>query len=288
MINEVKCQGSTYKVGKSDVQVRKVLIETTVIPSVLANTETWTEIKEKEMNQLNQYQHKMMTMVFEMAKGTPCYGLLNETGMWPFSCIVWYKHFMWYHALLHSEEERMARKVLMMQIKNKEDESWMKQLRKVAEKMEVNIKEEEVKLMNKAKYKKHVKEQIKKKIEKDIQQEAGKKTKMRHLKEETFEEKVYVKKCSMKECKTIMEIRLNMLKLKANYKGKDQNIRCPAGCADDDTTEHLIMCKKMDTICEKIPVKSIVNDLKDFDWLRKNAPIIKNRLELRSMIYKEN
>ena len=84
MANKVKRQGHFEKVGKGDTQVRKTLIETTIIPSVLANTETWTSIKDVEFRALDQAHYKMMRVVYDMQRGTPYLRMLNETGMWPF------------------------------------------------------------------------------------------------------------------------------------------------------------------------------------------------------------
>ena len=53
---------------------------------------------------LNKEQYKMMRTMHEMPKGTPYFGLINETGMWPFLFIVMYKQLMWYHTIIHSED----------------------------------------------------------------------------------------------------------------------------------------------------------------------------------------
>ena len=80
MANKVKRQGHFEKVGKGDTQVRKTLIETTIIPSVLANTETWTSITDVEFRALDQAHYKMMRVVYEIQRGTSYLGMLNECG----------------------------------------------------------------------------------------------------------------------------------------------------------------------------------------------------------------
>ena len=198
MANEVK-QGSYQKVGNCDTQVRKTLIETTVIPSVLANTETWTEVTCGGLAMLNKEQYKMMRTAYEMPKGTPYYGLINVTGMWPFSFTVMYKQLMWYHTLIHSEDSRIAKQILMKQLQNENDESWARQVREWAGSLNVNLKIKEEEKQNNAAFKKHTKEQIRKQIEAVIKEEACKKNKMRFLQNERFEEKeyIYMKQCSL-------------------------------------------------------------------------------------------
>ena len=110
---------------------------------------------------------------------------------------------------------------------------------------------------------------------------------MRNLNGEQLEEKDYIKKCSVKECKDIMEVRLNMIKLRGNFKEKEKTTKCPAGCQEEDTTEHLMECEKLDAICGKIPVRNARSDLKDFKWLQRNIKAVKHRQYVRAIMYNE-
>ena len=284
MANEARQQGSYHKVGNSDMQVRKILIEATIIHSVLANTETWTELKENEYELMDRHQGKLLRIVLEMPKGTPYYGMIGETGMWPFSAIVWYKEMMWWRTLIRSDEDRVARKMLLKQIEN-DDESWAKQVKRKAEELEINLETANIMKKSKEKFKKEVKEKIRMNIEKKIQDEARQKTKMRNLIDEKFEEKEYMKKCSAQQCKEIMKIRLNMIQTKANFKNKDGDCKCPAGCTEEETTEHMITCPKLDELTGKVKVTNIHKDLKNSTWLKTNVKQIMMRQKIRSLVY---
>ena len=39
-----------------------------------------------------------------------------------------------------------------------------------------------------------------------------------------------------------MRVRLNMMKLKSNYKGLGKDVSCPAFKAEEETTEHVFNC----------------------------------------------
>ena len=54
----------------------------------------------------------------------------------------------------------------------------------------------------------------------------------------------YVDKCSMEQVKKIMRIRLNMIELKSNFKGKYKDTLCPACEAEAETTEHVLKCRE--------------------------------------------
>eukprot|EP00794_Sanderia_malayensis_P017758 gene17758-19531_t len=52
----------------------------------------------------------------------------------------------------------------------------------------------------------------------------------------------YITKTDPKTAKNIMKLRLNMIKVKANYKGTNRTIECPACGNEEETTEHIFKC----------------------------------------------
>ena len=285
MATEVKRQGSYYRVGKADTQVRRLLIEATVIPSILANTETWTNITKKEMEMLDKAQYRMMLIIYEQKQGTPYLGMLNETGFWPFSFIVKYKQLMWLHTLIHSEERRVARKVLLEQFEEKE-KNWVQQVKQWSKEIGIIVKLEIIKQISKPKWKKMVKDKLEKRIQLEIQEEANKKTKLRFIKEEKFEEKQYMKRYNMKTCKEIMKLRLNMIDVKANFKGDHkENMNCSAGCNVKESTEHILKCKKIKEVVGHNIKGEIAEMMKDHTWLRNTAKEIKKIEETKRLLW---
>ena len=84
----------------------------------------------------------------------------------------------------------------------------------------------------------------KKKIEEIIREETLNKTKLRLIKNDKYGRKEYLDTYSIKEVTKIMRFRLNMTKIKANYKGKYNDLTCD-GCKEEvETTEHIVNCKQ--------------------------------------------
>ena len=225
--SEVKRQGSYIRVGEADTSIRFMLLEMVVKPTLLFNTETWININKEEMKMIDQAHYEVLKRVFEQRDSTPYYGILMETGHWPFSYVIVYKRLMFFHHLIHSEERRIARKLVKSQMEGQKlENTWYGGVEEWLVKLELEKNEEEIIKRRKSEWKKEVKEQLEKWVKKEKEEQ---KTKMKKLRFTNTEGKQnYLDQCKMEQVKKIMKMRLNMTELKGNYKGKYQDTVCPA------------------------------------------------------------
>ena len=115
MAFEVKRRGSYESVGHANMEVRLLLLETVVKPTLLANTETWCNISEKEEQLITTHHHEVLCIVFGQRKNTPYYGILGETGIWPYRFVVLYKKLMYLYHLVHSNDGRKGKNIVIKQ-----------------------------------------------------------------------------------------------------------------------------------------------------------------------------
>ena len=115
IVVEIKKYSSYEMVGDADVEVRMLLLETIVKPSLLFNTETWIGIIKKDTNEIEKYHYQVLRKSFEQKKGTPYYGIVAETGIWPYKYTIVYKRLMLLRHLIHSSEDRIARQIILSQ-----------------------------------------------------------------------------------------------------------------------------------------------------------------------------
>ena len=66
-------------------------------------------------------------------------------------------------------------------------------------------------------------------------------TKLRFI-NTSFVQESYITNTTADMCRSIMRVRLNMMKLKSNYKGLGKGGLCPACKAEEETTEHVFNC----------------------------------------------
>ena len=92
-----------------------MLMESLVKQTLLYNTETWVNIKTAEMERVNRGHYLVLRKIFEQRESTPYYGILAETGYWPYSYVIIYKKIMYFHHLIHSNKRRIARRIVINQ-----------------------------------------------------------------------------------------------------------------------------------------------------------------------------
>ena len=85
----------------------------------------------------------------------------------------------------------------------------------------------------------------------------------------------YIKICRMEEVKRIMKMRLNMTKIRANFKGRENDLRCGACKQEDETTEHVIQCPEYKRIIgHSVEIESSVfESMQNLEWVREASKV---------------
>ena len=132
MVNEVKWIGCFNTVGSADMVVRMFLLETTINPTLLSNMETWCSISKKEEDMITKAHYKVLRKIFDQPEGTPYYGIVSETGIWPYTSQITFKKLMFAHRVINSDPDRVVRRIMEEQSVT-EGNNWWNQLKEKAE-----------------------------------------------------------------------------------------------------------------------------------------------------------
>ena len=283
---EVKRQGCFAVVGNADTDIRMLLLETVVKPTLMFNTETWVHVTNEEMRAVDKGHYQVVRKIFEQKEHTPYFGILMEIGCWPYSYVLIYKRLMYFHHIIHSEERRIIRKVVVNQMNGKgKGKPWFNQgVKDWLIKLDMPIEEEEVLEIKKSMWKKNLKEKIEKVVAEEMKGHQEKMTKLRFTRQ--FGRQEYINKCSMSKVKKIMDMRLNMIELKTNFKGKYSDTLCPACGKEEETTEHVIQCPEYQEIVGhnlKIP-QEIKESMNRMEWLEEACEVYNQIEETRKWL----
>ncbi|XP_066934534.1 uncharacterized protein [Clytia hemisphaerica] len=232
IIKDADCTGESY--GK----VVNKLYLTKALPYVTSNMETWSAISKSEMASIEKMQKDMLLRIYGMPKTTPYEPFLSELGIWPIRHYINYKKLLLLHNLINSPDERVAAKILKAQMENQIRNCWYSELKERCDQYEIDTTS--VKDISKNEWKKRIRKAITKSIENE---EWTKRTKSRNSK--GFERKKYLDETDKATMRNILSMKVNMIEVKMNYKGKYRDIKCPICKTEDDTTEHSFECNDL-------------------------------------------
>ena len=154
---------------------------------------------------------------------------------------------MLYHNIITSSDKRLVRKIVEDQILRPYNHCWGESIIEICRKYEKAV--EQVQCYGKRALKKEIKEKIGKEVQRIIETKKQEMTKLRFVDDKGRKE--YITKLSTDSAVNIMKARLNMLELKANYKGKHEGWECQLCGLGEDSTEHLFECNGLERIRDK-------------------------------------
>ena len=283
---EVKRQGGYNMVGKADTEVRLLLLETVVKPTLMFNSETWVNVTKEEMKAVDKGHYEAVRKIFEQKKHTPYFGILMEIGCWPYSYVLIYKRLMYFHHIIHSDEKRIIRKVVVNQMNGEgKGKPWFNHgVKEWLVKLDMPIEEEEVIKIKKSSWKRNLKSRIEEIVAEEMKKHQEEMTKLRFTRK--FERQEYVKTCSMAKVKKIMSLRLNMTELKANFRGKYDDNLCPACGVEEETTEHVICCPKYQEIIGHglKTTEGLKESMNSIEWLEEACEVYEQIEESRKWL----
>merc|ERR1712080_635807 len=105
------------------IETRLKLVNSVIMPSLLYNVEVVPKVTSVEIKKLESIQQMILTRVLEVPISTPYFGLLLETGLWTMEARICYKKLMLYHCIKHSSEDRVIKKILLVQEKEERRET---------------------------------------------------------------------------------------------------------------------------------------------------------------------
>ena len=257
MINTIKGIGSAKNVGMLAVETRLKLGATVIIPCLLYNAEAYPSYTKGEIDALERIQADMLKQFLELPKSTSYYGILMQTGIITMKAKLAYKKLMLFHNIMHSDERRIIKKIILYQMEEGRKNTWNDSVCRLIEEYSINLKVEEV---SKSVWKKEVKSRIRSVDEEEIREQCRSLKKTRSVQEDSFQLQPYLSELSISLATDVAKARLHMCKVPGNYKTRWAMKSCPLCGAEETATEHYFTCNRSANIAEIYEVNS--EDLK--------------------------
>ena len=151
------------KTGHMYIEVIEKLYNAIAKPMITFNTETWSNIRKEEMEEIEKIQKNILFRLYEMPRSTPYKVFLSEIGIWTIERQIQYKNLLFLHQLITSEENRIARKTLIEQQRCKIPKCWYSEIQQLAKNLNININFEKIERSTKYEWKEYVKKSDKRK-----------------------------------------------------------------------------------------------------------------------------
>ena len=228
--------------NKSDIKMLYEINKTTeiVVDTAIGNTksieiicgialiygiEAWGYTKKEENKEIERIQEKALKIIFKLLVSTAYTKILMETGIWPAEQGIQYVKLILCHDIKNSNEEKKIKEMIEEQEKKNYNNTFYKKVQQRAETLVIEI--DNATNEKKSTWKKEVKEKVISKVKKRMSEEMAGRTKCQAIENDKWGRKEYIKESNSGTIKDIINIRLHMWKLKANYGRKGLGIRCP-------------------------------------------------------------
>ena len=243
IVREANIMGGYETVGNMEVSVKLLLYDKTITKTVFYNMEAWTNLRQGDKQRLEVIQGKILKKLLNIPKSTPYWGLLIELGIWPVEWYINYRKLMLLHNLFHSDDERLAKQVMVEQKQSGQENCWYSEVKEIIELLQIHHDPEE---MTKQEWKKITKDAIYAKVEVEAKTKSADMKKLRFVRgfAQGFKQKDYLTEMTAYEAKKVLKIRLNMTLNIAGNIGKKEV--CKLCNIENETTEHVFYCTGVD------------------------------------------
>eukprot|EP00111_Clytia_hemisphaerica_P022296 TCONS_00065537-protein len=145
--------------GSKTADARIFLYQKTIVPSITYNLEMWTKLRKSDLEKLERIQSKALKQMFNLPQGTPYWGILAETGIWPLQSVVEYHRLMFVQKVVNDGDSLSAE--IITDHDGMAAETWTSETKRIGRKYNLDMSLQKIKTIKKSEWKRKVKDGIK-------------------------------------------------------------------------------------------------------------------------------
>jgi hypothetical protein len=228
--------------------------------SILYACETYYNLKESEVRQLERLEERFLRQMFRTSKGCPISQLYLESGHIPARFEVKKIRLLFLQYILQENNDSLIHRFLKLQFKNPTRGDWASSCVQDLKYLEIEISIKDIQMLTKTQFNKILKESIQSKALKYLINKRGSKgQEIRYLELKMAEYLMpNFENLSIDDRRNIFEIRNRMLLIPANFPSSKDHDKCLCGEIED--TKHIYLCKYWSNESEKTQFEMIYTD----------------------------
>ena len=226
--------------------------------SILYASETYYNLKEQEIRQLERIEESFMRQVLKTKRGCPIKQMYLELGQAPARFDIFKLRFFFLKYILDQDEHSSIRRVFELQLKYPTKNDWASDCLNNLKQMDINMTLEEIRLMTEQKFKNIVRQKSKECAFRYLMKGRGRKGK--EIEYDKIEMAEYLqpmnKELTIENRRRIFEIRNMMVDIPSNFSSAEENEQ-KCVCQKSENMDHIYYCEmlnenKPEEIYEKI------------------------------------
>ena len=211
--------------------------------SILYACETYYNLKETEIRQLERIEEGFLRKMLKTSKGCPISQLYLETGHAPARYHVKKCRLLFLKCILHEDTNSMIYKFLYLQLENPTKGDWASSCKEDLKDLKIEMTFEDIKNISKNKFCQLIKKAIQIRALEYLLGKQGKKG--QEIKYEALEMAEYLmpncENISLEEQRSIFAMRNNMVMIPSNFPRGSEIEKCP--CGQTENMKHIYSCK---------------------------------------------
>ena len=237
--------------------------------SILYASETYYNLKEIEIRQLERIEENFMRQLLKTKKSCPITQIYTELGQIPARFDIIKLRLLFLKYILDQDRNSSISKMYHLQLENPRRGDWASSCKKNLQYLKIELSNEEIRKMSKLTYKNIVRKKCKERAFEYLLSKRGKKGQNIEYKNLRMAEYFLPnEELTIEEQRNIFEIRNMMTNIPSNYISKKANTsRCICGEIED--IEHIYYCRKLNTKEPEVEYKEINGDnLKELKYIQ--------------------
>ena len=277
--------------GKRYFEIGILLRDSLLISSMLFNSEAWYNVTDTELNLLEKIDLQFLRKLFQAPIGTPKEMMYLELGCIPFREIIRERRLGFLHYIVNENENSMIYKIFQCQNILRTSKDWVTTVTEDLKYLDLdNLCFDEIKNMKKAHFMNKVKSEIKIRLFEKLQNIKLSHSKVNKIKHNGLRIQKYLKpnksKMSKEEAQLIFKLRCRVTETKNNLKRKYTTLECRACGLEEETQEHIMVCKELNEKkeieefeYEKLLHGTVIKQLQIARKFKRNMDILERKIK---------
>ena len=230
--------------GIHTVNVYLLLHNAIFLASILFNAQAWSNISNKNVQQITTIQLKFLKKMMKARPSTANSFVFLELGTLPMKYELHKRQLSFLHHIIQLDEDDPVRLIWKHQVEMPAYNNWWTGVNELMVRYSLELTEVEIKELSKEAYKEKIKKAVRKKAFEDLKLECHSKENTKNLNYTEFKKQKYIVKLYPNHSSIIFRCRSKTLNIKdwMQYKYGDDEKYCRWCGVSDETLDHIVNC----------------------------------------------